>query len=229
MPVIDVIAGAPRVMCCAAWTSSVPGSCLADLYLCQLLSRSPVAVHRACVMACGSLQDMLHAPQTFRHHDSSILAAQNGVLSHGGDDCQSVVGHCVPAAPQATFKLLPRIQTPLYRHPPFRSCKAAADFVLMCCRCLPFPPLISVQQEKLLGQCVVGTRVVAGGAGAQHRCGSRIGDSASGTRDGRARGRAVAHRLFRSTQFSAVHAPRRLALIGRAWGGVHSWPGGSRP
>ena len=32
------------------------------------------------------------------HQESSILVAQNGVLAHGGDDCQSAMGHCVQMA-----------------------------------------------------------------------------------------------------------------------------------
>ena len=48
-----------------AWASSVRTSCPADLHSYRPLSHSSVAVHRACVTACGSLPDMLHASQTF--------------------------------------------------------------------------------------------------------------------------------------------------------------------
>ena len=48
-----------------AWASSVRTSCPADLHSYRPLSHSSVAAHRACVTACGSLPDMLHASQTF--------------------------------------------------------------------------------------------------------------------------------------------------------------------
>ena len=103
-----MIAGAPRVM----YDNSL------ELQRAYLMSSRPPQLPDAVSQLCGAPLRMCNsmwesAANGTRvadiHQESSILVAQNGVLAHGGDDCQSAMGHCVPMA-ELCYTRLPCVE-----------------------------------------------------------------------------------------------------------------------
>ena len=110
-----MIAGAPRVMCDYSL----------DLQRADLMPSKPPQLPAAVSQLCSGPPRMCdsvwesagHATRVADiHQESSILAAQNGVLAHGGDDCQSAMGHCVPMA-ELCYTCLPCVEVCRARPP----------------------------------------------------------------------------------------------------------------